>query len=80
MYVMQTTLIVCCFFSSILPLLETAICEAWIAKKEGRKIFVEAELRSVDGQTIYDTCSLLWLDMSATIMHRTLNEKIESKY
>ena len=63
----------------MLPLLETAICESWVAKKEGRKIYVEAKLQSVDGQTVYDTCNLLWIDLNAhSRPHR--DEHPESKY
>lgn len=63
----------------MLPLRETAICEAWMAKKEGKKIYIQAKLQSVDGQTIYDTCDLLWIDLNAhSRPHR--DEPIKSQY
>ena len=52
-------------FHGFLPLHTTAECVAWLTKKEGRKIYIDAELRSLDGKTIFDRCSALWLQVAA---------------
>jgi len=52
-------------FHGFLPLYTTAECTACVTKKEGRKVFVESELKSVDGKTVFDKCSALWLRMGA---------------
>ena len=64
----------------MLPLNETAICEAWMAKKEGKKIYVEAKLQSADGKSIYDTCNSLWIDLNAHVITPQKDEQIQSKY
>lgn len=47
----------------MVPLLETLVCNGYIEKIDGRKIYVKAEITSIDGQTVYDTCTMLWLVM-----------------
>ncbi|XP_065059771.1 acyl-coenzyme A thioesterase THEM4-like isoform X2 [Rhopilema esculentum] len=53
-------------FHGFLPLHSTAECIAWITKKEGRKIFIKAEMRNIDDGTLYDSFTALFLEVRET--------------
>lgn len=49
----------------MLPISETVVFEGWFAKREGRKVYIDALAKSVEKGTVYSTSNMLWLEIVA---------------
>ena len=62
-------------YRKFIPLEQVIVCESWVDRVEGRKIFVAAKVRSLDNKTVHAEATGLWIKID---IHKMKQDRAES--